>query len=826
MSRIYNKVHLNKLNLTNRVLFKINSQLCLSKSYSDTALNLDRNNTFSNLLEISLNSNPINWNKKQINYNDRYPAVNNKWKGQSQSSLKGVVFKSTAKNNLKSISEIYLTNDQKSILSTYFNITIPMTITTDHQFFCELWDNFESFLESDMKNVALPIEIYELLYYSGHRVMKGNKMLAKQYRALATHLNVVNDTGKSFWNMKMIARNASMYSYLDSSDGFQLALALFQESLDDDRVYKKKIDLHPLLKVKINLDGALEAKKWLIDMFTKSWTIRNPEDETTTSLPSTITMFDCNLLVGYLAKAHLYTEIEDFLSVMIKHNLEPRIDIWNRIISGQIYLMDLDKAIASFHRLEDLGIQPNRNTYECLIYGILIIGGKDSPSLSSPKISNLGVNDSYEVVSRSHIRKAIGWKRKMHQAGFMTSNWTYNSFLTYFQKTKDHEMLDTIYNHMIRNGFNPDLKTYTIMVSSYTKRGLTKRLINMYETMKSKKLRFDNFFFTQLIVHYGRCGNIDAMMAILDDMQKAGVKLMERDYMTLITVCLKKNDITTARALWDECTKAGFKTTDAILSLFIRGYGELKDLEQSNLLFRQAAGFGLERSTLIYNAMIYAYCSNKKYEEAIDMFTGMISNNVTPNYDTSIALLQVASKEGDGTLLWTVFRKLIQDGYPMTIRAVLPVIQFCIKARDTETGKKLVKQLENEVKWIPGIKENLACAYSALMKGRDRPIDEESLEQHLAKLRHYLTISGPNLYLYDIYFLSLIRTDQYEECKRVFFDEFLVELKPDQQIYRTLLLGALRTGDEDTGKRLYQMMKDDGIPACSLIQNVMTGLDS
>jgi pentatricopeptide repeat protein len=72
---------------------------------------------------------------------------------------------------------------------------------------------------------------------------------------------------------------------------------------------------------------------------------------------------------------------------------------------------------------------------------------------------------------------------------------------------------------MISKGFEPDVFTYTSLLSAYGRASCVKEAMDIYKLMRSKNCTPNLFTFNALIDMHGKKKNFNEMMEIFEDMQ-------------------------------------------------------------------------------------------------------------------------------------------------------------------------------------------------------------------------------------------------------------------------------------------------------------------
>ncbi|XP_057949495.1 pentatricopeptide repeat-containing protein At3g04130, mitochondrial [Malania oleifera] len=213
------------------------------------------------------------------------------------------------------------------------------------------------------------------------------------------------------------------------------------------------------------------------------------------------------------------------------------------------------------------------------------------------------------------------------------------SYCCFYNFNKVYELLD----EMQTQGCPPNVVTYTTIMCSLAKSEQFEEALQLADRMKSVGCKPDTLYYNCLIHTLGRAGRLQDAVHVFDvEMPKNGVAPNTSTYNSIIAMfchrakeqkalnvlkemedsALCRPDVQTYYPLLKSCFKRG-KTDDSLSRL-------LNDMVNKHHL-------SLDLST--YTLLIHGLCRANKCEWAYHLFEEMISQEITPRYQTCHFLL-------------------------------------------------------------------------------------------------------------------------------------------------------------------------------------------
>ncbi|KAF5741139.1 pentatricopeptide repeat-containing protein [Tripterygium wilfordii] len=204
---------------------------------------------------------------------------------------------------------------------------------------------------------------------------------------------------------------------------------------------------------------------------------------------------------------------------------------------------------------------------------------------------------------------------------------------------KVYELLDEMDAH----GCPPNVVTYTTIMSFLTKAGEFKEALEIAKRMESVGCRPDVLFYNSLIHTLGRAGQIsEAVYVFKEEMPKTGVSPNTSTYNTMIAMLCHHAQEQNAFDLLKEMETSGHCKPDAqtyypLLKLCFKT-GKVDSL-LNQLLDEMVHKHYLSLDLSTYTLLIHGLCRANKCEWACQLFEVMTSQDIIPQYQTCLLLL-------------------------------------------------------------------------------------------------------------------------------------------------------------------------------------------
>lgn len=284
----------------------------------------------------------------------------------------------------------------------------------------------------------------------------------------------------------------------------------------------------------------------------------------------------------------------------------------------------------------------------------------------------------------------------VQQRGIMLSTAVYNFMLSSLHKKSFHQNVIQIWRHMVAT---PDHFTYTVVISSLVKTGLTDEAFTAFKEMKTMGFVPDEVTYSLLITLSSKNGFQDEALRLYQDMRQQ--KLLPSNFTcaSLLSIYYKTGNYSKALSLFSEMERYKVVADQVIYGLLIRIYGKLGLYEDAVTTFKEIDKLGLLSNDKTYITMAQVHINAGNCEKALDVMEQMRSKNMGFSRFANIVLLQCYVMKEDAEAAEHTLQALSETGFPDCC-SCNDMLTLYMKLGLTKKAEDLIIQIrKNKVKF-------------------------------------------------------------------------------------------------------------------------------
>lgn len=196
-----------------------------------------------------------------------------------------------------------------------------------------------------------------------------------------------------------------------------------------------------------------------------------------------------------------------------------------------------------------------------------------------------------------------------------------------------------IHTLVIKNGFGPHISVGNSLINLYSKLGMVKDAIAVFNGMENKNLVSWNSMIAGLVTNER---HVEALQ-LFYQMRHEGVQLTDMVFATIIKLCACIKELVFTRQLHCRILKEGLGNSSNIRTTIMVAYSKSNEMDGAFQLFSMMHGI---QSVVSWTAMISGYLQNSAKEKAAAMFCQMNRAGFRPNnftYSTILTALPIVS---------------------------------------------------------------------------------------------------------------------------------------------------------------------------------------
>jgi len=196
-----------------------------------------------------------------------------------------------------------------------------------------------------------------------------------------------------------------------------------------------------------------------------------------------------------------------------------------------------------------------------------------------------------------------------------------------------------IHAYALRHWLLPNVTIVSSLMVLYSKCGVIEYSIKLFDEMERKNVVSWTAMIDSCIENGGVCEALGVMRSMTwMTKHKPDTVTMAR----MLHVCGELRVLKLGKEVHGQVLKRGFASVHYVAAGLIDMYGVCGDVGKAKLVFSVVP----DKGSMAWSALIRAYGHKEWYQEAIDLFDGMISNGCSPNRFTFEAVLSICDRAG------------------------------------------------------------------------------------------------------------------------------------------------------------------------------------
>eukprot|EP01018_Ginkgo_biloba_P008466 Gb_26314 [translate_table: standard] len=478
----------------------------------------------------------------------------------------------------------------------------------------------------------------------------------------------------------------------------------------------------------------------------------------------------------------------------------------------------LKEALEILHLKNQLGIQPDLDTYAFLLRGCVNMKSLPAGKLVHAHMiqtefmphlfletklvimySKYGtLVDARRVLDEMPKRDAVSWTamiaayvrhgqseealtlyHQMQRTGIQPDQFTFASVLPACANLADLDHGKEIHEDIIRSGLESDVFVGNGLVDMYAKC----KSIDYARQMFDKMPKLDAVSWSTMISGYAQNGYFDGALKLFRQMQLAGVKPNPYTFASVLPACASLKALEHGKKVHEDIIRNGCQSNVFVVNTLIDMYAKCGSIEDARHVFDEMP----ERNEVSWTAMISGYIQNGFVDEALKLFERMPERNVI----SWTAMVAGYAQSGCVNEALRLFQNMPERD------AISWTAMIAGYAQNGYFGEAMELFRQMQLTGVRRISETFA---SVLPACANMASPTEGMELHEDILR-----SG---YQNDI-FVSNALVDMYAKCWRIqdackVFDRMP---KKDVVSWNAMIAGYTQSGHFDKALKLFQKMQ-------------------
>ncbi|KAL8225363.1 hypothetical protein R6Q57_017920 [Mikania cordata] len=442
-----------------------------------------------------------------------------------------------------------------------------------------------------------------------------------------------------------------------------------------------------------------------------------------------------NIVLSAFKTGSQYSKALSYYELMKGTKIHPDTTTLNIVIHCLIKLGQFEKAIDIFHSMRKKRAQcdPDIVTFTSMIhlysvsgqienckavFGTMIAEGFKPNIISYNAL--LGAYASYGLSD-----EALSVFNDIKKNRFRPDVISYTSLINAYGKSQQPEKAMEVFDKMKKNNVKPNLVTYNALIDAFGSNGFLPEAVNMLHEMETNEVQPNIVTFSTLLACCGRYGQkvkIDSILAAADSrgiclntvaynsaigsymnigecdkalalyksMREKNVKPDSVTFNVLISGCSKMSKYTEALEFFNEMVDLNITISNEVYSSVISVYSK----QATESMFSKMRMTHGGPDVVAYTAMLHAYSTAEKWENAFALFQEMEMNGVQPDLIACSALMRAFNRGSQPAKVLVVAEYMQDMNIPMNDAIYFEMLSACSILRDWRKMVELIGLIE------------------------------------------------------------------------------------------------------------------------------------
>ncbi|OVA17696.1 Pentatricopeptide repeat [Macleaya cordata] len=334
---------------------------------------------------------------------------------------------------------------------------------------------------------------------------------------------------------------------------------------------------------------------------------------------------DCwNSIIACYSNNRCTDKALKLFELMLNDDIEPDLQSWNTLISGLIDVGDFDSALEMFSKLKWTKQNLDPTTVDVLLPLIRRI----TCSMVGKQLHNIFLRNQYEM-----------------------SRFVCTAFINMYGNCQEVAYAIKLFESMD----SKDLVSWNAIISSLANNGFLNEASKTFHEMKMAGIAGNIITWTALVSGYAQHGEIDESLKHFRKLQMEGLKPNSITISSILPACAQSATLSHGKSIYGYITRSGLGFEDlfvmnALMDMFVK----CGSMDYAERVFRRLS----QRDIISWNTMIQGFGIHGKARTALSYFDQMLAEGVDPDSVTFIGVLSACSHGGLVEEGWKQFNSM------------------------------------------------------------------------------------------------------------------------------------------------------------------------
>lgn len=302
---------------------------------------------------------------------------------------------------------------------------------------------------------------------------------------------------------------------------------------------------------------------------------------------------------------------------------------------------------------------------------------------------------------QGHFVKAEKILSYMNKEGFPPDVVSYTALMEAYGRRGQYNKAEAVFRRMQTSGPEPSAITYQIILKIFVEANKFKEAEEIFQSLMNDEkspLKPDQKMFHMMIYMHKKARCYKKAYKLFCLMEERGV---QRSTVTFNSLMSFENNYKEVSRIYDQMQRAGLRPDVVSYALLIRAYGKARREDEALAVFQEMLDAGVRPTRKAYNILLDAFAICGMVEQARTVFMCMRRDRFTPDLCSYVTLLSAYIHASDMDGAEKFFKRLKEDGIEPNVVAYGSLIKGYGKMNDLE---KMMQKYEEML--TSGIKAN------------------------------------------------------------------------------------------------------------------------
>ncbi|ERM99188.1 hypothetical protein AMTR_s00092p00083700 [Amborella trichopoda] len=357
---------------------------------------------------------------------------------------------------------------------------------------------------------------------------------------------------------------------------------------------------------------------------------------------------DFLMLITAYGKLRDFNKAERVLRYMNKKGYPPNVGSHTAVMEAYGRAGQYNKAEAIFRRMQSSGPEPSALTYQIILKTFVDAGKfKEAEEIFNSLLDNenapLKPDQKMYHMMIFMYRKAGNYEQArklfadMGAKGMTQSTVTFNSLMSF--ETNFKEASNT-YDQMQRAGLQPDVASYSLLISTYAKARREDEALAVFEEMLDAGVRPTRKAYNILLDAFALTGMVEEARTAFKSMRRDKCHPDLCSYTTMLAAYVNASDMDGAEKFFVRMKRDGFEPNVVTYGTLMKGYAKVNNLEKMMGIYDEMRMHGIKANVTIFTILMDAH-GKQDFGSGIVWYKEMQSNGCMPDQKAKNILLSL-----------------------------------------------------------------------------------------------------------------------------------------------------------------------------------------